>query len=48
MRSSLSHFRIAGLTVTTGSVKRDFIADGLAAGLERAQLERVSAAVGLK
>jgi len=48
LRSSLSHFRIAGLTVTTGSVERDFIADGLAAGLERAQLERVSAAVGLK
>ena len=48
MRSSLSNFRIAGLTVTTGSVERDFIADGLAAGLDRAQLERVSAAVGLK
>jgi len=48
LRSSLSNFRIAGLTVTTGSVERDFIADGLAAGLDRAQLERVSAAVGLK
>jgi 3-oxoacyl-[acyl-carrier-protein] synthase-3 len=48
LRSSLSNFRIAGLTVTTGSVERDFIADGLAAGLDRSQLERVSAAVGLK
>jgi len=48
LHSSLSHFRIAGLAVTTGSVERDFIADGLAAGLERAQLERVAAAVGLR
>ncbi|MFM9000821.1 MAG: ketoacyl-ACP synthase III, partial [Opitutia bacterium] len=48
MRSSLSNFRLAGLTVTTGSVERDFIADGLAAGIDRAQLERVSTTVGLR
>ena len=48
MRSRLSNFRLAGLTVTTGSVERDFIADGVAAGIDRAQLERVSAAVGLR
>lgn len=48
MHSFLSHFRVAGVAVTTGSVERDFIADGLAAGVDRAQLERVSAAVGLR
>ncbi|MFM9167732.1 MAG: 3-oxoacyl-ACP synthase III family protein [Verrucomicrobiota bacterium] len=48
MHSALSHFRIAGVAVTTGFVERDFIADGLAAGIDRAQLERVSAAIGLR
>jgi len=48
MLSSLSHIRIAGLALSTGSVTRDFIADGLALGLERAQLERISQTIGLK
>jgi hypothetical protein len=40
MHSSLSNIRLAGIAVTTGSVVRDFIADGLAAGLDRIALER--------
>lgn len=48
MHSSLSPVRLAGLAVTTGSVVRDFIADGLAAGLDRAQLERTAKTIGLR
>ena len=48
MHSSLSNLRLAGLAVTTGSVVRDFIADGLAAGLERAALERTAQTIGLR
>lgn len=48
MHSSLSHLRLAGLAVTTGSVVRDYIADGLAAGLDRAVLERNAKTLGLK
>ena len=48
MHSSLSNIRLAGLAVTTGSVVRDFIADGLAAGLERVALERTAQTIGLR
>lgn len=48
MHSSFSNIRLAGLAVTTGSVVRDYIADGLAAGIERAVLERNSKTLGLK
>jgi len=48
MHSSLSNLRIAGLAVTTGSVVRDFIADGLAAGADRATLERTAKTIGLR
>ena len=48
MHSSLSNIRISGLAVSTGSVVRDFRADGLAAGIDPAQLERVAKAIGLR
>ena len=48
MHSSLSNTRISGLAVSTGSVVRDFRADGLAAGDDPAQLERVAKAIGLR
>ena len=48
MHSTLHNIRVAGLAVTTGSVVRDFIADGLAAGLERAALERTAKTIGLR
>lgn len=47
MHTSLSNIRLAGLAVTTGSVVRDYVADGLAAGLDRAALERNARTVGL-
>ncbi len=48
MHSVLSHIRIAGLAVTTGSVERDYVQDGLAAGCDQASLERTAKAVGLR
>ena len=48
MHSSLSNIRLAGLAVTTGSVVRDYIADGLAAGLERTALERIAQTIGFR
>ena len=48
MHSSLSNIRLAGLAVTTGSVVRDFITDGLAAGIDRAALERAAQTIGLR
>jgi len=48
MHSSLSNIRLAGIAVTTGSVVRDFIADGLAAGLDRVALERTAQTIGLR
>ena len=48
MHSSLSNVRVAGLAVTTGSIVRDFIADGLAAGLDRVALQRTSQTIGLR
>lgn len=48
MHSSLSNIRLAGLAVTTGSIVRDFIADGLAAGVDRAALERAAQTIGLR
>jgi 3-oxoacyl-[acyl-carrier-protein] synthase-3 len=48
MHSSLSNIRLAGVAVTTGSVVRDFVADGLAAGIERAALERVAQTIGFR
>ncbi len=47
MHSTLSNVRLAGLAVTTGADVRAFMADGLAAGLNRASLERVAKTVGL-
>jgi len=48
MHTSLSNIRVAGLAVTTGSIVRDFIADGLAAGVDRAALERTAQTIGLR
>jgi 3-oxoacyl-[acyl-carrier-protein] synthase-3 len=48
MHSSLSNLRLAGLAVTTGSVVRDYVADGIAAGIDRAVLERNAKTLGLK
>lgn len=48
MHTSLANVRLAGLAVTTGSVVRDFMSDGLAAGLERPALERVASTLGLR
>ena len=48
MHTSISHIRLAGLAVSTGSDTRDFIKDGLALGLDRLQLERVTKTVGHK
>jgi len=48
MHSSLPNIRLAGLAVTTGSVVRDFITDGLAAGIDRAALERIAQTIGLR
>ena len=48
MNTSLHHVRLAGLAVSTGSVVRDFLADGAAAGLDRAALARIAQAVGLR
>ena len=48
MNTSLHNIRVAGLAVTTGSAVRDFIADGLAAGLDRVALERTAQTIGLR
>lgn len=48
MHSTLSNVRLAGLAVSTGSLTRDFIADGLGQGLERAALERTAQTIGLR
>jgi 3-oxoacyl-[acyl-carrier-protein] synthase-3 len=48
MQTTFASVRLAGLAVTTGPVERDFLADGLAAGQERASLERTAATVGLR
>lgn len=48
MHSSLANVRLAGLAVSTGSVVRDYLADGLAHGLDRAVLERTAQTVGLR
>jgi len=48
MHSSLSHFRIAGIAVTTGSITRDFIAEGKAQGIGQETLDRLSRTIGFK
>lgn len=48
MHSSISHVRLAGLAVSTGSVTRDFLSDGLALGLDRAMLEKTAQTIGLR
>jgi 3-oxoacyl-[acyl-carrier-protein] synthase-3 len=48
MHSSLSNIRLAGIAVTTGSVVRDYVTDGLAAGIDRAVLERNAKTLGLR
>jgi len=48
MHSSISNVRLAGLAVSTGSLTRDFIADGLALGLDRVMLERTAQTIGLR
>jgi 3-oxoacyl-[acyl-carrier-protein] synthase-3 len=48
MHSTLTNIRISGVAVTTGSVVRNFIADGLAAGVDRAALERTAKTIGLR
>ena len=47
MQTTLANIRIAGLAVTTGSVERDYVQEGVALGLDRATLERSSKVVGL-
>jgi len=48
VHTSISQVRIAGLAVTTGSAVRNFIEDGLAAGVDRAALERTAQTIGLR
>lgn len=48
MHTTLSNIRIAGLAVTTGSIERDYVQEGLAAGVDRTNLERSSKVVGLR
>ena len=48
MYTQLSNIRIAGLAVTTGSIERDYVQEGLAAGVDRVSLERSSKVVGLR
>ena len=48
MHSHLSHFRLSGLAVTTGSIRRNFISDGQAQGIPLAQLERIAKTIGLR
>jgi 3-oxoacyl-[acyl-carrier-protein] synthase-3 len=48
MHTNLPNIRVAGLAVSTGSVVRDFIADGLATGLDRVALQRTSQTIGLR
>jgi 3-oxoacyl-[acyl-carrier-protein] synthase-3 len=48
MQTTLSHFRLAGLAVSTGADTRDYIKDGLAHGISLAHLERVAKTIGLK
>jgi 3-oxoacyl-[acyl-carrier-protein] synthase-3 len=47
MRCTFTNIRLSGLAVTTGSIERDYVEEGLAMGLERAALERSSKVVGL-
>jgi 3-oxoacyl-[acyl-carrier-protein] synthase-3 len=48
MQSTLTHLRLAGLAVSTGSVVRDFRADGLASGVASGQLDRIAQTIGLR
>ena len=48
MYCTVTNIRIAGLAVSTGSGVRSFIADGLAAGIDGDQLERVAKTIGLR
>jgi 3-oxoacyl-[acyl-carrier-protein] synthase-3 len=48
MHTLIKHFRISGLGVTTGSTRRNFIADGQAQGVPLPQLERVAKTIGLR
>lgn len=48
MHSSISSVRLAGLAVSTGSVTRDFLSDGLALGLDRVMLEKTAQTIGLR
>jgi len=47
MHTLIKHFRISGLSVTTGSIRRNFITDGQAQGVPLAQLERIAKTIGL-
>ena len=48
MHTQIKHFRISGLGVTTGSIRRNFIADGQAQGVPLPQLERIAKTIGLR
>ena len=48
MHTQIKHFRISGLGVTTGSIRRNFIADGQAQGVPLLQLERIAKTIGLR
>jgi 3-oxoacyl-[acyl-carrier-protein] synthase-3 len=48
MQTTLASIRIAGLAVTTGSVERDYVQDGMAAGLDRDALEKSSKVIGFR
>jgi 3-oxoacyl-[acyl-carrier-protein] synthase-3 len=47
MQNSLSYFRLAGLTVSTGAETKDYIKEGLASGINQPHLERVAKTIGL-
>jgi len=48
MQLTLSHFRLAGIAVSTGAETKDYIKEGLASGMSQSHLDRVSKTIGLK
>lgn len=48
MHCAFNNIRLSGLAVTTGSIERDYVQDGLAMGFDRAGLERSGKVVGLR
>lgn len=47
MKTALKNFKIRAIALSTGSVTRSYIEDGLAQGIPRTKLERISQTIGL-